>query len=205
VPCRHDDPSTQSAISLGHPLPNVVYAGDPEVAGLYYPVADFHRVLFESKVAEALRLLRWLGVTDVSVEYVEGFDRAGDVEFSIAPPAGTLGELGVGANQTSKERSGAKWTARYVPTAPPQIPTDLVWFNSEPLWQEVANARLESGLREFTLELNYTGDFGINANLTAKIASVGLEAGGKFTANKDTTWKVAGTFGELPPPASEEP
>jgi hypothetical protein len=60
----------------------------------------------------------------------------------------------------------------------------------------VANARLESGLRAFTIDVNYTDDFGINASLKAKIASVGLELGGTFTEYRETVWKLSGTFAE---------
>jgi hypothetical protein len=64
--------TTSQAVNLrfphGHPLKNVVYVADPGVAGNYYPVASFHRILFEGKVAEALRLLRSLGATEISIE-----------------------------------------------------------------------------------------------------------------------------------------
>jgi len=79
---------------------------------------------------------------------------------------------------------------------PAQIPKDLIWFRSEPLWQEVANARLESGLRSFTIDVKYSDDFGINARLKTKIASVGLELGGTFTEYRETVWKLSGTFAE---------
>ena len=180
----------------GHPLPNVVYAGDPGVAGNYYPVANFHRFVFEGKVAEAIRLLRSLGATEISVEYLEGFDRGAGVDFSISSPAGEGGEVGGGVNRTNKASSGAKITMHLSPTMPARTPGDLIWFGSEPLWREVANARLESGLRAFTIDVNYTDDFGINANLKAKIISVGLELGGKFTEYKETAWKLSGTFAE---------
>jgi hypothetical protein len=49
-------------------------------------------------------------------------------------------------NRTHNARSGAKTTMQLSPTTPPHIPSDLVWFRTKPLWQEIANARLESGL-----------------------------------------------------------
>jgi len=42
----------------GHPRSKVVYAGHPAIPSKYYPFSDFHRVLFEQKVAEAERLVR---------------------------------------------------------------------------------------------------------------------------------------------------
>ncbi len=180
----------------GHPLEDVVYVGDPGIAGNYYPVASFHRVLFEGKVAEAIRLLRSLGATEISIEYLEGFDRGAGVDLSVSPPGGAIGNIGVDVNATKKTTSRAKGSMKLSPTTPAHIPEDLIWFRSEPLWQEVADARLESGLRDFATEVNYTDDFGINADLKAKIASAGLGLGGTFTEFRETVWKLSGTFAE---------
>lgn len=192
--------STSQAANLrfqhGHPLRNVVYVGDPGLPGNYYPVASFHRILFEGKVAEALRLLRSLGATEISIEYVEGFDRATGVDLSGSTPGQPGVEVDAGVKSTRKANSGAKTTMQLSPTMPAQIPKDLIWFRSEPLWQEVANARLESGLRSFTLDVKYTDDFGINAGLKAKIAGVGLKLGGTFTEYRETVWKLSVTFAE---------
>ena len=190
------------AFPNGHPLRNVVYVGDPGLPGNYYPVASFHRVLFEGKVAEAQRLLRSLGATEICIEYLEGFNRGAGVDFSVSPPAGAGVEIGGGVNATTKASSGAKTTMKLSPTMPARIPEDLIWFRSEPLWQEVANARLESGLRSFSIDVTYTDDFGVNANLKTKIASVGLELGGTFTEYRETRWQLSGTFAEPPTPGT---
>ena len=180
----------------GHPLGNVVYVGDPGVAGNYYPVASFHRVLFEGKVAEALRLLRNLGAEEISIEYLQGFDRSAGVDLSIAGPAQAAGEIAGSVNRTIKASSGAKVTMRLSPTTVAQIPNDLIWFHSEPFWREVASARLESDLQAFAFEVNYTDDFGVNASLEAKISKVGLGLGGAFTDFRETVWKLSGTFAD---------
>ena len=188
----------------GHPLSHVVYVGDPGVAGTYYPVANFHRFLFEGKVAEALRLLRSLGATEISIEYLEGFDRGAGVDLSASLPDGPGGKIAGGIRRKSKSASGAKTTMKLSPTARAQIPKDLHWFASEPLWREVAEARMENGLREFTIDLNYTDDFGVNSDLKSSIHDVGLELGGKFTEYKETVWRLSGSFSEKlspnPPP-----
>jgi hypothetical protein len=71
---------------------------------------------------------------------------------------------------------------RLKPTQSPWVPTDLVWLPHEPLWQEVAQARLESGLDSFVLDVRSTDDYGVNARLKALVAKAGLEAGGAFVA-----------------------
>lgn len=180
----------------GHPRRRVVYAAEPGAAGNYFPVADFHRYVFDRKVSEALRLVRSLGATQISIEYVEGFDRSAGIDLSVSPTDAGVGAKGA---STNKVNSGAKFTMQLSPTMAAHIPSDLTWFASEPFWQEVAQARLESGLRSFALDLNYTEDLGVDANLKAKIASVGLEVGGTYQEHRRTVWKLSGTFAEQQP------
>lgn len=197
--------STSQAASLtfpyGPPLARVVYVGDPGIAGKYYPVSGFHRYMFQAKVAEAQKLLIGLGATEISIEYVEGFGREAGGDLAVAGSE----DAGGGSHATSNRRSRAESTMRLAPTKPPHIPDGLVWFSSEPLWRAVADARLESGLLSYSLEVNYTEDFGINANLNAKIANVGLEAGGKFQECRATTWRLNVTFAEDLPPETTDP
>jgi hypothetical protein len=58
---------------VGHPRKNAVYIGHPGDPPTYIPVADFHRFLFEHKVAEAQRLIRSLGAVTVEVIRIEGW------------------------------------------------------------------------------------------------------------------------------------
>lgn len=186
-----------------HPRKNVIYVADPGVGGNYYPIADFHRILFDAKVAEAVRLLSCLAATEFSVEYIKGFDRSASVNVSAFPPKGAGIDVGGTGKSTDNTKSEAKAAMKLFPTAPAHIPSDLRWFRSEPLWQEVARLRLESGLRTFNLDLSYTDDFGIDASLKAKFAEVGFGLGGTFTEYRETQWKISGTFAELPPKSSD--
>lgn len=43
----------------------------------------------------------------------------------------------------------------------PQLPEGLVWAVQEPLWMEIADARLARGLTSFTLEIRDMDDFGV--------------------------------------------
>lgn len=191
--------SSQAAdleFSAGHPLRNIVYAGDPVVPGRYFPVNDFHRTLSDSKLAEAQRLLRCLGATEFSIEWREGSDRTGGGELSVGGAAGT-GKAALSRARKSKENR--KVVMQLAPTAPAHIPDGLTWFASEPLWQEVAYSRLESGLQSFSIEVEYTNDFGINANLEAKIAKAGLEIGGTFSEFRSVSWVITGSFAKSLP------
>lgn len=186
----------------GHPLRSVVYVANPGVPGSYHPVSSFHRAMFDGKYAEMIRLLRSLGALTIEIEYVEGFDSAAGLDLAVSA-AGTRGvDIGGKRSSTSKQGSGAKVTMQLNPSREPHIPPDLVWFGTEPLWQEIARSRLESGLRSFNVDLRYSDDFGVDRRLTSKVENFGLELGGNFSEFRETVWRLSGTFAEWNPQGS---
>lgn len=181
----------------GHPRKNVVYIGHPVDDGSYIPTADFHRFLFEHKVAEAQRLLRSLGARTISVIHIEGWDRDAAAKLGLGLPAALSGadlEVGVDASRTDKTTHQILATMKLTPSRAPRVPEDLVWTPHEPLWAEVAAARMESGLEEFVIDVRSTDDFGVNARLRALIKQTGLDAGGQFVEHTNTVWRLEGTF-----------
>lgn len=181
----------------GHPRKNVVYVGHPVDAGSYIPAAEFHRFLFQHKVAEAQRLIRSLGAAEVRVIRVQGWDRSAAANLGLGLPQAVAGadvEVGV---ETDLKRSATQQilvTMTLTPSGEPHVPNDLIWTPHEPLWEEVAAARTESGLKEFVIDVRSTDDFGVNAELKLLIQKAGLNAGGKFVEHEDTVWRLEGTF-----------
>lgn len=181
----------------GHPRTNVVYAAHPVDLGVYIPAADFHRFLFQHKVAEAQRLIRALGAETVMVKSVQGWSREAALHFglSVVEPTSTAPvNASTDLDRTTRAGEEVITTMSLTPQGEPAVPDDLVWFPHEPLWQEIARARIESGLREFSIDVRSSDDFGINAKLKASVDRVGLEAGGKFVEHVETTWRLEGTF-----------
>lgn len=179
---------------VGHPRRRVAYIGHPVDPPVYIPVADFHRFLFEHKVAEALRLIRSLGAVSVEVVRVEGWDQTVGVGISVPLPEAYQVDIGVSASREHGSGHAILSTMRLNPTQSPWVPEDLVWLPHEPLWQEVAQARLESGLDSFVVDVRSTDDYGVNAGLKALVAKAGLEAGGAFVEHRSTVWRLRGTF-----------
>jgi hypothetical protein len=179
---------------VGHPRGKVAYIGHPVDSKVYIPVADFHRFLFEHKVAEALRLIRCLGAVTVDVVRIEGWDQSVGVELGMTVPDKVEADIGAGAGKERAASRSILSTMRLKPTQAPWLPDDLVWLPHEPLWQEVASARLESGLDSFGLDVRSTDDYGVNTGLKALVAKAGLEAGGSFVEHRKTIWRLQGTF-----------
>jgi hypothetical protein len=181
----------------GHPRNRVVYAGSPVVPAVYYPAASFHRLTFEHKFAEAIRLLMALGATELEVEHVVGWSDAFAVDIAALVPTSSGIPVAGGVNVARQRTTGqsALFHARLAGTTEPRLPDDLVWYPHEPTWQEVAKGRLDYGLQEFQLVVRYDDSYGIDAGLKVGAQQVGLDLGGAFQEHETTIWRIRGTFG----------
>jgi hypothetical protein len=186
--------ATQLRFPVGHPRRKVAYIGHPVDPPAYMPMADFHRFLFEHKVAEALRLIRSLGAVTVEVVRIEGWDQTAGVNLGVGLPEVSQTDIAASAGKVRGSSHTVLSTMQLKPTQSPSLPKDLVWLPHEPLWQEVAQARLESGLDSFVVDVRSTDDYGVNAGLKALVAKAGLEAGGAFVEHRYTIWRLKGTF-----------
>jgi hypothetical protein len=178
----------------GHPRDGVLYIGHPAKPNVYYTTAEFHRVTFEHKFSEAIRLLMHLGATEIVVEHVRGWSRDFSSSISASIPSAQL-TVGAHAGGNEIQRESLLFKATLDGTTTPKLPTQLAWFPHEPTWQTIAEARIEFGLRDFALSVTYNDDYGVNAGLKAAISKVGLDVGGKFEDHVSTEWRITGKFG----------
>jgi NAD(P)-dependent dehydrogenase (short-subunit alcohol dehydrogenase family) len=189
--------SAQRACDLqfppGHPQERLVYAKHPAKQTMYFPLAGFHKFAFEHKFAEAIRLLAALGASSIRAEHVKGLGR----EFA-ANLGGTFAATGesatMEAGHTRNDNSRLLFTSTLEGHASPTIPDDLVWYPFEPMWQAIANNRTKHGLKQFSLTLTYTEDFGINSGLKAQLSKASLEIDGNFEEHQSTVWTLSGDF-----------
>src|SRR5690349_16724621 len=81
-----DDEDDLNEFLGGPPRLEVVYAEHPMRNELWLPVADYHRLVFEDKVAEAMELLMLLGARHVEAEHLDGWGRevVGQMSFPAA-------------------------------------------------------------------------------------------------------------------------
>jgi uncharacterized protein (DUF697 family) len=180
---------------VGHPLHGFLYVVHPLVPTQYYLAADFHNRVFAHKVAEVSRMLRNLGASHIKVERVEGYTANATIKAAL----GAMGEEikgGAGYNRASGR--SIEYEATFRVTAPPRLPTDLVWFDHEDMWKEIAEGRLHHGSETFKLNVEYKDDYGVKANLGRSIEAlkIKLELGGDFKQYQATTWHISGEFGD---------
>jgi hypothetical protein len=182
------------AMPVGHPLPATIYIGSPAVPARYYPVADFHRRVFEERFSEAVLLLMALGAEQFSVHSKQGWSREMSAKLDIPFHA----VVKAGGETTGKHNKKAEllFTARLDPRQP-EIPNTLVWYQHEASWRSIAEGRMKYGLRDFSLAVTSREDYGIDSEIATKLHKrKALSLGGNFTQQIDTTWVFEGTFGE---------
>lgn len=180
----------QLRFPVGHPLPDVVYVGNPAMPAVYYALADFHRQTFAHKFSEALTLLGSLGADTMSVTAVQGWSR----EFAANLGAMVPRWAATARPGPRRAAAGASSTATLQGSGDPRIPTDRTWFDHEHEWQGFARNRIDNDLREFTLHVRYEEDFSVDADLAAKVPKIGLKTGGSFQRHESTVWAISATF-----------
>jgi hypothetical protein len=177
----------------GHPRDGILYIGHPGNPLVYYTTAQFHRMTFEHKFAEAIHLLMALGASKIDVKYISGWSR--EFSTSITVPLGQPDiQVGGSAGNSQGSKTQLLFTAELDGTASPEIPKMLVWYPHEPAWQKIAEGRVKYGLRNFSLSVRYEDDFGVHAGLKVAAQKAGLDLGGKFEGHQSTVWEVSGTF-----------
>jgi hypothetical protein len=179
------------AMPAGHPLPKTVYIGSPAIAKRYYPMADFHRRVFEERFSEAVVMLMALGADEFRVRSEHGWAR--DLSTEVDTPV-RVAKAG-GVMKTAHRKDSSLLFEAHLDPGRPGLHRHPIWFHHEPTWQSIAEGRLEHGLRDFSLSVTTREDFGIDGDLAAKIKRrkiLGL--GGEFGTHVNTTWILEGTF-----------
>ena len=172
----------------GHPQNGYAYALHPLRLDRYLLMGGFHRTLFEEKQGELLRLLAALGARRVRVRATASSSAEDAAQLDLS----ALG--GFGARLTRRQISALEFEDQYAPTGRPHVPADLVWYQSEPTWQQVAERRLQLGLRSFKGTLSYASDFGITAELAVQLASGGFRLGAEFKRWQASTVEFEADF-----------
>jgi hypothetical protein len=187
------DVSQQFEFPPGHPRIDVVYACHPANPATYYPLADFHRVTFEDKFAEAMRLLMSLGADTLYVRHVTGW--SSEFAANITIPIGSAKPTAAAdATRTQQESNELLFEATLEGSHEPQLPQNMVWFKHEPTWKSIADGRLKYGLDAFRLNVTYKDNYGVDSKLAAAIQGAGLGIGGKFETHLSTIWQINGSF-----------
>jgi|KBSSwiStaDraftv2_1062776.scaffolds.fasta_scaffold280752_3 hypothetical protein len=176
---------------LGHPLNKVVYIKHPYANDLYYPVSDFHEMLMEHKHLEAVRLLESLGASTIKVEHEVGSSggRSVDAQASLGV-FNIKGKIEDNRSSAEKISTARKLSGRHVP----RIPKRLVWYDHELQWKQMAADVLAGRVSEYTLTVENSETYGVDASIKTEVLKYGLELGGEFHDCQTAKYTLTATF-----------
>jgi hypothetical protein len=176
--------------SDGSFLVGQVYVAHPYDQSLYVALSRFHNYLLDEKRGEFMQLAMHLGARSVSLVQGERSHTGGGFEASVS------GVAGVKATASSTSTSSFDLSATYDERSPvePRLPSRLVWYHHEPLWQAMAAGRLEGGLSSHRVSFAYNDDFGVDASVCATIEGLGFKAGGNFQESQAISQTYELTF-----------
>lgn len=180
-------------LDQGHPLTNVLYVGHPARPDLYFPVAEFHRRVFEHKFVEAVTLLTSLGASRIALRQEQGQTR----ESEGAALAQTSQALGFTRTRNERSSSSAMFEAEFPGTRKPVVPDGLCWYPDEQTWQMIAHTRIAGGAEKTSLEVRYLTDYGIDMHVVRAARTCGVKIGGKFQEHRNTIWRLDAEFPRL--------
>lgn len=158
---------------------NTFYARHPADSNYFLRVADFHSYLLQDKRAEFVRLASSLGAREIKLADTQEKDKSSLVNVAVD----SLGGKNFNTSLDIKNQSSSSFdlSASFsVAESLPLLPDKLRWFKYEPLWQAMAEARINHWVERFQVRFTYSQDFSINTELVAKISGLGLSIGGTF-------------------------
>ena len=191
------DSISQLNFQIGHPKKNIVYVAHPVDKHTYFTFADYHRLTFEHKCAEAIRLLLHLGATDIEAIHKTGWSKGFASRINVNVPLQDISSNFNGSVETSNNLSSDLLFRLKLDGSNrgPELPDDLVWYYHEESWKQIALGRLNFNLKHFSLEINYQDDNSVNTNFSIKVLDdYGLNLGGNFEKHTETKWVLNGIF-----------
>ena len=147
------------------PTINELYIAHPHKPGVYLPVSCYEHLLLRERIHEMSKVMMALGATEIRTLQNDASKSCSKGESSSRTSAtGSYGTSfsGSGSYASSSEYEGdAEQDSEIVvnfkndPIKLPYLPENLVWFNHESEWQQIAEARLNGNILEYEIQLSY--------------------------------------------------
>lgn len=203
---------------LGRPNVNSLYIANPVKPDEYVPYDNYELTLFMDKIRELKRLLRSLGATEITFTSLRGtkIEEAKKMESSVNAEAGLLGHKvsgGYGSedgqNRMSSQGIKVDYIERLNSNEYPSLPDRLHWYNSDPEWQDIVDARLHHNQLHFeqsistkqVSSLDEQSEENINAAYENLISHINVNYHHKqefqVKTNEETMWRITAEFKPL--------
>lgn len=154
-----------------HPKKGQLYVGHPYRSNVYYPIGNAENQIFEAQVTELTRILQNLGALKIVVEHIQGekgnlfktennFNKEKNSLDINANINVKIHKVNAEYNNNNEVKSETDQTKNYQKTSdkkmsitqtfemPSEIglPSDLIWYHHNEVWQSIAQQRLEGKL-----------------------------------------------------------
>lgn len=203
---------------LGRPNVNTLYIANPVKPDEYIPYDNHEQALFRDKIRELRRLLRSLGATIItftsmrgaSIEEIEksAFNVNAEGHYEIHKASGGAS---VGNRQEQRKSANQKvdLIEKLDPYNYPVLPDDLYWYESDPEWKDIVEARLHQNQLHFEQSistnqvnsLDQQSQLDVNAayeNLMFSInANFHRECEFHVKTTEETMWRITAEFKPL--------
>lgn len=147
---------------IGHPTPNQLYIAHPYLEKNYIPFEDYEMDFLGERVREFCEFAQALGATEVVIESIQtkSSEDSTSTKTSKKGKANAATVVGVpleGNFDKSNANTqyllntalrGISISQKFTPSQKPFLPTNLVWYEHEPSWQQLYRQRMRGGLQE---------------------------------------------------------
>ncbi len=203
---------------LGRPNANTLYIANPVKPDEYIPYENHEQALFMDKIRDLKRLLRNLGATEITFTSMRGAsieefeDKAWSVNvdgrYEIHKASGGF------ATKNRREQMNSKglkvdYIEKLNPDKYPVLPDDLYWFESDPEWKDIVEARLHHNQLHFeqSISTNQVSSLDTQTQLDVNAAYENLmfsinanyhrEREFHVKTTEETMWRITAEFKPL--------
>lgn len=203
---------------LGGPKLNTLYVVNPVKPNEYVPYDNHEYILFKDKIRELKRLLRYLGATEITFTSMRGasydeiekssWNATAEGKFNLHKPNGKAV-----SNKKHEQKSSSGLSVDHLeklnPFSYPSFPNDLYWYESDPEWKDIVEARLHHNQLHFeqsistnqVSSLDKQSQLDVNAayeNLLLSInANFHRERELHMKKTEETMWRITAEFKPL--------
>lgn len=161
-----------------HPQKGIIYSCTDFEPNFYIPLSSFHQYSFNLKQSSFIEMCASLNAKEILLidETVDNIKTNLDAKIEIMESYNKLSaELKLEGKKSEK--------TSFIfpkPNEKKSIQYENKWIDCEPSWQTLQKLRVENNISEYTCELNYTDEMGINIEVATKLRNNGLNIGGSF-------------------------
>lgn len=200
---------------IGHPLPNTLYRPHPMKDTLYIPYEGSEKELFLDKIREFCRVVQCLGAVRVSFKSIKGQavtsdevqSWAADLDADIFRNSANFNvDSDSSASKEVSSNDRVDLVQTFNPTKTPYVPDDVVWYNYEIGWQQLAKQRIEGSLLHYELTVSSEETSNIATSQKSRISAAyknlivsingfySTNFNQKISESEESKWKILVDF-----------